>query len=144
MRVAALTADGDERIETKRTVEHAIALERELWSGEPAAGHGRGPSEVAAEVEDLLRTILRRGVTGELGSDLRAAADEALLADGLAIGEGAGSDGIGTDTEWDIEIVPEGDPAPVAVGERTNRPRAKPVPSSPWNPPMTSRTTPRS
>ena len=80
-------SDRDRR---QAVVEQAIALERELWSGEPRAADGRpGPSEIAGQVEELLRTILRRGVTGELGSDFRAAADEALLADGLAFGEGS-------------------------------------------------------
>jgi len=106
MRVAALTSDGTGRTDAKAVVERAMALERELWSGEPAStSGGMGPSEIAAEVEDLLRTILRRGVAGELGSDFRTAADEALLADGLAIGEGAGAEGLGGDTEWDMEPV---------------------------------------
>ena len=91
MRVAALTQDGEDASTPRHVVEQAIALERELWSGEPAAERLRpGPAEIAAQVEELLRTILRRGVAGELGSDFRAAADETLLADGLAFGEGAG------------------------------------------------------
>lgn len=104
MRVAALTADAGGRTDAKHVVEQAIALERELWSGEPVSSNGAsGPSEVAAQVEELLRTILRRGVAGELGSDLRAAADEALLTEGLAFGEGEGQRG--SDTEWDMEPV---------------------------------------
>lgn len=105
MRVAALTQDADGRAGAKHVIEQAIALERELWSGEPARGEGApGPSEIAAQVEELLRTILRRGVVGELGSDFRAAADETLLADGLAFGEGAPSER-GATTEWDLEPV---------------------------------------
>ena len=89
MRVAALTSDADGRTESKHVIEQAIALERELWSGETARIEGSaGPSEIAAQVEELLRTILRRGVVGELGTDFRAAADETLLAEGLAFGEG--------------------------------------------------------
>lgn len=105
MRVAALTQHAGGRADAKHVVEQAIALERELWSGEPALPNGNGaagPSEIAAEVEDLLRTILRRGVAGELGSDFRAAADEALLAEGLAFGEGDAGER-GADTEWDLE-----------------------------------------
>jgi hypothetical protein len=97
MRAAALAADSSERAEVKQVVEHAIALERELWSGEPPQTDGRSPAEVALRVEDLLRRILRRGISGELGSDLRVAADETLLADGFAVGEGAGSEG-----EWEL------------------------------------------
>jgi hypothetical protein len=108
MRVAALAeADDDRRATVKEDVERAVALERELWSGEPApAGAAQGPIEIAARVEELLRTILRRGVRGEIGSDFRAAADEALLADGLAIGEGSPSE-LGGDTEWELEEVEE-------------------------------------
>lgn len=105
MRVAALAEGGDSRGDAKHVVEQAIALERELWSGEPMRAEGApGPSEIAGRVEELLRTILRRGVTGEIGTDFRAAADEALLADGLAFGEGSPTE-MGTDTEWDFEAI---------------------------------------
>jgi hypothetical protein len=107
MRVAALAAaDDDERVAVKETVERALTLERELWSGEPAPAAAEGPAEIAARVEQLLRTILRRGVRGEIGTDFRAAADEALLADGLAIGEGSPTE-LGGDTEWELEEVEE-------------------------------------
>ena len=103
MRVAALAESTDERMNAKEVVEHAIALEREIWSGEPSSANGApGPSEIAAQVEELLRTILRRGVVGELGNDFRAAADETLLAEGLAIGEGSASER-GATTEWNLE-----------------------------------------
>jgi hypothetical protein len=104
MRVAALAETAEDRVDAKSSVEQAIALEREIWSGEPSGSGSRGASEVAAEVEDLLRTILRRGVVGELGNDFRAAADEALLAEGLAFGEGAASER-GATTEWDLAAV---------------------------------------
>lgn len=107
MRVAALAESSDARFEAKDLVEHAIALEREIWSGEPSRSGqpgAPGPSEVAAGVEELLRTILRRGVAGELGNDLRAAADETLLADGLAFGEGDVAERGGS-TEWDLEPI---------------------------------------
>lgn len=105
MRVAALTQEPQHRSSAKHVVEQAIALERELWSGEPSRDDGAaGPSEIASEVEGLLRIVLRRGVAGELGSDLRAAADEILLADGLAFGEGAATER-GATTEWEMEAV---------------------------------------
>lgn len=113
MRVAALTQDSDNRIDAKQAVEQAIALERELWSGEPSGGNGApGPSEIASQIEELLRTILRRGVAGELGTDFRAAADETLLAEGLAFGEGDGQ-ARGGDTEWDMEAVEPAEAAEV-------------------------------
>lgn len=105
MRVAALAERAHERTDAKGAVEQAIALEREIWSGEPSRG-ARGASDVAAQVEELLRTILRRGVVGELGNDFRAAADEALLAEGLAFGEGAAGERGGT-TEWDLPAAGE-------------------------------------
>ena len=113
MRVAALAEGPEDRDHAKLIVEQAISLERELWSGEPARAEGRpGPSEIAGQVEELLRTILRRGVTGEIGTDFRAAADEALLADGLAFGEGSPTE-LGTDTEWDFDAIEI-----EAIGER--------------------------
>lgn len=116
MRVAALSGASD-RTEAKETIERAISLEREIWSGEPAQVPGApGPSDIAARVEDLLRAILRRGVTGELGNDFRAAADEALLAEGLAFGEGSASE-LGGDTEWDLD--PEPAPEPVVTDPPT-------------------------
>jgi len=111
MRVAALAEDeAGGRGDVKATVEQAISLERELWSGEPVRAEGApGPSEIAARIEDLLRIVLRRGVAGEIGTDFRAAADEALLADGLAVGEGSPSE-LGGDTEWDIGAIEVGEP----------------------------------
>jgi hypothetical protein len=100
MRAAALATTAEDRSAVKHTVEQAIALERQLWSGEPGGASG-SPSEVAVEIEDLLRGILRRGVSGELGGDLRAAADEILLADGLAVGEAAATRG--ETSEWELE-----------------------------------------
>jgi hypothetical protein len=132
MRVAALASDGAQRAETKRTVEQAIDLERELWSGEPAASGRVSPSEVATTIEGLLRTILCRGVTGELGSDLRATADEMLLADGITVGESPAVRG--SNTEWDLEPATdehdaadafdrfEADPEPEISASRTGAP----------------------
>ncbi len=101
MRVAALCAEPDDRTAVKETVDRALALERELWSGEPvAASTQRLPVEVAAEVEDLTRAILSDAACGHLGTELRAAADEILLGDGLRVGEGAPNTR-GETAEWD-------------------------------------------
>lgn len=115
MRAAALAAEGEERLDLKETVEEALALERELWSGEPSGENRLSPSQVATGIEDLLRTILTRAVSGELGSDVRAAADETLLADGLAVGEGATTRG-GT-SEWQSEQSDEPETTEVAAAE---------------------------
>jgi hypothetical protein len=111
MRVAALCAEPDRRAEVKSVVDRAIGLERELWSGEPAPGAGStSPAETAAMLEELARAILTDAAAGHLGSDLRTTADEILLADGFAVGDGAGEQRGGT-TEWDLEPVSEeGDP----------------------------------
>jgi hypothetical protein len=107
MRVAALCAEPDRRGQVKAVVDRAIGLERELWSGEvaPAAGT-MSPAETAAALEELTRAILTDAAVGHLGSDLRTTADEILLADGLAVGEGDARQRGGT-TEWDLEPVAE-------------------------------------
>jgi hypothetical protein len=102
MRVAALCAEPDQRAELKAIVDRAIGLERELWSGEPATGGGGfTPADTAAALEDLARAILKDAAAGHLGSDLRVTADEILLADGLAVGDGA-DEQRGSTTEWDL------------------------------------------
>ena len=105
MRVAALCAEPDGRDEVKAVVDRAQGLERELWSGEPSIGSGSAtPAETGAALEDLARAILKDAAAGHLGSDLRVTADEILLADGLAAGEGAATQRGGT-TEWDLTPV---------------------------------------
>ena len=105
MRVAALCAEPDERADVKAIVDRAIGLERELWSGEPGPGaRVVTPAETASGLEDLARAILKDAAAGHLGSDLRATADEILLADGLAVGDGVAEQRGGT-TEWDLEPI---------------------------------------
>jgi hypothetical protein len=109
MRVAALCAEPERRGETKAVVDRALRLERELWSGDPppASDGAATPAEVAAQVEELVRAILKDAACGHLGSDLRATADEILLADGLAVGEGRAEQRGGPE-EWDVrEVEPE-------------------------------------
>ena len=103
IRVAALCAEPEERAATKAVVERALALERELWMGEPTAtGDDQlGPVETAAWVEELTRAILKDAACGHLGADLRATADEILLADGLAIGDGSDAQR-GSTAEWSL------------------------------------------
>ena len=106
MRVAALCSEPEQRAETKAVVDRALALERELWSGEPApplngAEGVPTPAETAVAIEALTRAILRDAACGHLGSDLRATADDILLADGLAAGEGEAEQRGGSE-EWDL------------------------------------------
>jgi hypothetical protein len=107
MRVAALCAEPEQRSETKAIVDRGLALERELWSGEPAPAAEGAPTaaETAVAIEALTRAILRDAACGHLGGDLRVTADEILLADGLAVGEGE-ADQRGGSEEWDLP--PEG------------------------------------
>ncbi len=84
-RAAALVCEPHEREQGRVTVERALAIERKLMSGgryRPAAG--TSPLDVIGELEELLRRLLKGLATGELGGDLRAAADEVLLSEGLA------------------------------------------------------------
>jgi hypothetical protein len=105
MRVAALCAEPAERADVKAVVDRAIGLERELWSGEPGPGTRIvTPAETASGLEELARAILKDAAAGHLGSDLRATADEILLADGLAVGDGVAEQRGGT-TEWDLEPI---------------------------------------
>jgi hypothetical protein len=84
-RVAALACPPHEREQGRVTVERALAIERKLMSGgryRPTAG--ASPLDVIAELEQLLRRLLKGLASGKLGGDLRVAADELLLSDGLA------------------------------------------------------------
>ena len=103
MRVAALCAEPTQRSEVKAIVDRGLALERELWSGEPAPAAEGAPTAAAttAAIEELTRAILRDAACGHLGADLRATADEILLADGLAVGEGEAEQRGGSE-EWDL------------------------------------------
>jgi hypothetical protein len=119
MRVAALCSEPDRRGETKAAVDRALTLERELWSGEPAPADAPGPAETAAAIEELTRAILKDAACGHLGGDLRATADEILLADGLAVGEGAATQR-GETSEWALadEEPPYDEAPPLDEGER--------------------------
>jgi hypothetical protein len=99
VRAAALRADGPERERFKLIVERAVAMEAAIVAGEQLDPEAGSPIELVAELESVVRTILRDAVRGRHGADLRAAADETLLADGLAAGEGAAAMR-GSTAEW--------------------------------------------
>jgi len=86
-------------------------MERELWSGDPAVVRDAlpTPAETTTEIEDLVRAILGDAACGHLGSDLRSTADEILLADGFAVGEGS-AEQRGGDEEWEAIPQVEEDP----------------------------------
>jgi hypothetical protein len=131
IRVAALCAEPEERGATKAIVDRGLALERELWSGEPAADPDRvlTPAQTTLAIEDLLRAIVRDAACGHLGSDLRSTADEILLADGLAVGEGAAGQRGGAE-EWELleqEDGEDGEPEPMESQEPAEEPFEGPV-----------------
>jgi hypothetical protein len=101
-RVAALACEPHEREQGRVTVERALAIERKLMSGgryRPAAG--ASPLDVIAELEELLRRLLKGLATGELGGDLRSAADEVLLSEGLSATH-VETPSIGETAEWHL------------------------------------------
>ena len=106
-RLAALVCEPNEREGARLCVERALTIERKLMNGaryRPAAD--ASPLDVIAELEELLRRVLKGLATGELSGDLRAAADEILLAEGLTTAPTAPPQA-GETAEWRIP-----DPAP--------------------------------
>jgi hypothetical protein len=84
MRAAALIADeAHDRVRARERVEHALELERSLMNGAKTE-HDQG---LARWVEGGMRTMLRNAALGELGVDITTAADETLIATGLAAGD---------------------------------------------------------
>ena len=84
MRAAALVADGSvDRLGVRERIEAALELERGLMSG----ARVEGAAELAGWIEESVRRILREAALGELGTDLNEAADETLIATGLASGD---------------------------------------------------------
>ncbi len=86
MRAAALMAAAEEsvdRIECRERIEAALELERAMMNGRPLGG----AIELATWIEESARALLRQAALGELGSDLGVAADETLIAAGLAEGD---------------------------------------------------------
>ena len=99
-RVAALACEPHEREQGRVCVERALAIERKLMSGSryrPTAD--ASPLDVIAELEELLRRLLKGLATGDLAGDLREAADEVLLSGGLSAAH-VESPGFGETAEW--------------------------------------------
>ena len=109
-RVAALACEpGADREQGRICVERALTLERKLMSGaryRPTPG--ASPLDVIAELEELLRRLLKGLATGELRGDLRAAADEVLLSEGLSASYVDAPD-FGQTAEWRIPDPTPGD-----------------------------------
>ncbi|HEX8958469.1 MAG TPA: hypothetical protein VF770_01470 [Solirubrobacterales bacterium] len=94
-RAAALIAsEAGRRTAAAERIERALELERELMGGTAASGAAtpgedmrQSPAELASWVEESVRGMLRAAALGELGTDLGTAADETLIATGLAEGD---------------------------------------------------------
>jgi len=85
MRAAALIAEGSlDRAEAHERIEQAIELERSLMNG---ARSDQDALQLARWLEGGVRTMLREAALGELGTDIGTAADETLIATGLAAGD---------------------------------------------------------
>lgn len=83
-RAAALIApESGERAEAGERIERALELERALMGGDRM----EDAAELASWVEEGVRGMLRAAALGELGADLGTAADETLIATGLAEGD---------------------------------------------------------
>jgi hypothetical protein len=85
LRLAALCAEEGERRAVQRRVELAFALERWVMGGGGAGAYldALGPDtprSLVLHIEQHLRALLRDVLCGYLGSDLKAAADDVLLA----------------------------------------------------------------
>ena len=124
MRAAALISDGSiDRIEARERVEEALELERELMNGRSLTN----AIELAAWTEEGVRRLLREAALGDLGRDLIGAADETLIATGLAEGDAEITVSVASpaeDQELAVEEVPELDPptfdAPIEVSEASS------------------------
>ena len=103
LRAAAMICDESlDRIEAREKVEDVLELERSLMNGRTVAR----AIELAGWAEDGVRRLLRQAALGELGDDLPAAADETLIANGLAEG----------DAEITVSVLDSPDPAEDSPG----------------------------
>lgn len=102
MRISALRSEPESRGRLRATLERATLLESGVMRG-TALGDEES-LQLAAEVEDHVREILRDAARGRLGDDLRATADEILVADGLAVGHPLAD--MGETSEWEPPLQP--------------------------------------
>lgn len=120
VRAAALIGEFDDGSEgdVRSRMEAAFELEASLVAGESVTSvAGESATYLAAWVEDCVRSLIRRALLGEFGSDLNVTAEEILITEGLGSGEGSISQ-MGSTEEWgDIPhpIAPDGPIAEVHV-----------------------------
>jgi hypothetical protein len=84
LRAAALIEDESmDRMQARERVEDVLELERAMMNGLPIDR----AVELATWMEEGTRRLLRQAALGELGNDLSATADEALIVNGLEAGD---------------------------------------------------------
>jgi len=81
--ISAASEDSVDRIDARERIEAALELERATMNGRPVPA----AVELSAWIEESTRGLLRQAALGELGADLGIAADETLIAAGLAEGD---------------------------------------------------------
>jgi hypothetical protein len=96
MRVAALCAEPEARLELRAMVERAQSLERRLMRGAPTDD---SDERLALDLACHVRSILGAATSGKLGKDLRAAADDILVAN--AVSNAAPVADMGETSEWE-------------------------------------------
>jgi hypothetical protein len=125
-RIAVLTCETEQERETARVaIERALQLERKLMSGaryRPATD--ASPLAVIAQVEELLRRLLKGLATGAYGGDLRATADDKLLSEGLNAAPVTGGS-MGETAEWRLPD-PVADEVPESAVEAAVMPDPEP------------------
>lgn len=141
-RLAALCAESADRGAARRRLEEAFALERRAMAGgaiDPDLDEeddGETPHSVCAEIEQHVRALLRDVICGYLDADLRALADDILIAGQEPIEihahdlrEEPPGPGLFTRTEPEPEPGPE-EPEPESVWETEPEPEPEPA----WEP----------
>ena len=116
VRAAALIGEFDDGNggDVRDRVEAAYELEESLISGRSVTSvRGESATYLAAWLEDAVRSMIRRALLGEFGSDLNVAAEEILITEGLSVGEGAIGE-MGSSEEWGEVSQPTFDEGPVA------------------------------
>ena len=84
LRAAALIEDDSmDRLQARERIEDVLELERAMMNGLPI----ERAVELATWMEEGTRRLLRQAALGELGNDLSATADEALIVNGLEAGD---------------------------------------------------------
>jgi len=128
LRASALIADDSlDRIEARERVEDTLELERALMNGRTTDR----AIELATWAEEGVRRLLREAALGELGNDLSATADEALIATGLEAGDAeitVSADFPDFELDPDDEITITAQDSPGTAQARPARPRTRPAP----------------